>query len=185
MRLTHTLHRQRRTPCFPQIDLTFRAILQEKRPPFIVLFSHQTISYSQIFFTHPFFVPSEDIFYDFPSGCPNPCCTDDCEMIRFPRRGLDGAALLSVKRGGRNGKRVRTREMCNWIDCDVSFNEDNGHMAESCEGSQSSVDSREMVSIGPRGLTCSKCKLVKYCSADHQRRDYPEHRRACVRASLS
>ena len=185
MRLTHTLHRQRRTPCFPQIDLTFRAILQEKRPPFIVLFSHQTISYSQIFFTHPLFVPSEDIFYDFPSGCPNPCCTDDCEMIRFPRRGLDGAALLSIKRGGRNGKRVKAREMCNWIDCDVSFNEDNGHLAESCEGSQSSVDSGEIVSIGPRGLTCSKCKLVKYCSADHQRRDYPEHRRTCVRASLS
>jgi len=29
MRLTHTLDRHRRTPCFPQIDLTFRAILHE------------------------------------------------------------------------------------------------------------------------------------------------------------
>ena len=32
-------------------------------------------------FTHPTFVPADDIFVDFSSGCPNPCCTDDCEMI--------------------------------------------------------------------------------------------------------
>lgn len=176
MRLSHTLHRQRRTPCFPQIDLTFRAILQEKRPPFIVLFSHQTTSYSQILFTDPLFVPSEEIFFDFPSGCPNPCCTDDCEMIRFPRRGLDGAAVLSLKRGGRHGKRVESKEMCNWIDCDVCFNEDIGHNIEGSEGSQSSGDSGD-IPIGMGGLTCSKCKLVKYCSADHQRRDWEEHRR--------
>lgn len=179
MRLTHALHRQRRTPCFPQIDLTFRAILHEKRPPFIVLFSHQATSYSQILFTHPLFVPSEEIFHDFPSGCPNPCCTDDCEMIRFPRRGLDGAAVLAIKRGGRNGKKVKAREMCNWIDCGVCFSGDPGHATESCEGSQSSVDSGELVQVGLSGLTCSKCKLVKYCSADHQRRDWPEHRRVC------
>lgn len=179
MRLTHTLHRQRRTPCFPQIDLTFRAILQEKRPPFIVLFSHQTTSYSQILFTHPLFVPSEEIFYDFPNGCPNPCCTEDCEMIRFPRRGLDSAVVLSIKRGGRKGKRVKVREMCNWIDCDVSFNEDTALTTESSEGSQNSGDSGKVVALGTRGLTCSKCKLVKYCCADHQRRDYEEHRRVC------
>ncbi|KIM89452.1 hypothetical protein PILCRDRAFT_813391 [Piloderma croceum F 1598] len=183
MRLTHTLHRQKRTPCFPQIDLTFRAILHEKRPPFIVLFSHQTSSYSQILFTHPLFVPSEEIFYDFPSGCPNPCCTDDCEMIRFPRRGLDGAAVLSIKRGGRNGKRIKEREMCNWIDCEVCFNEDAGHTTESSEGSQSGADSGETMPVGAKGLTCSKCKLVKYCSADHQKKDFSEHRRLCTRAA--
>lgn len=181
MRLTHTLHRQRRTPCFPQIDLTFRAILHEKRPPFIVLFSHQTTSYSQILFTHPSFVPSEDIYFDFPSGCPNPCCTDDCEMIRFPRRGLDGAAVLAIKRGGRHGKRIKMREMCNWIDCEVCFDNDAGQLVESSEGSQSSGDSGELPSGGLGGLTCSKCKLVKYCSADHQRQDWEEHRRVCVR----
>ena len=32
------------------------------------------------------------IFFDFPSGCPNPCCTEDCEMIRFPGHGLDSVA---------------------------------------------------------------------------------------------
>lgn len=179
MRLTHALHRQRRTPCFPQIDLTFRAILQEKRPPFVVLFSHQATSYSQILFTHPLFVPSEEIFHDFPSGCPNPCCTDDCEMIRFPRRGLDGAAVLAIKRGGRNGKRVKAREMCNWIDCGVCFHGDAGHAVENSEGSQSSADSGDLGQVGVSGLTCSKCKLVKYCSADHQRRDWSEHRRVC------
>jgi hypothetical protein len=30
IRLTNALNRQRRTPCFPQIDLTFRALLYEK-----------------------------------------------------------------------------------------------------------------------------------------------------------
>src|ERR1700753_3711910 len=99
MRLTHALARHRRLPCFPQIDLTFRAILREHTPPFIILFSHQTTSYSQIFFTHPAFVPAEEIYYDFPSGCPNPSCTEDCEMIRFPRWGQDGATILDLKRG--------------------------------------------------------------------------------------
>ncbi len=103
MRLTHTLHRQRRTPCFPQIDLTLRAILYDKRPLFIILFSHQTTPYSQILFTHPTFVPTAEIFYDFPSGCPYPCCMDDCEMIRFPRTGPEGAVVLAVKRGGKCG----------------------------------------------------------------------------------
>ena len=127
MRLSHTLLRQRRTPCFPQIDLTLRAILFEKRPRFLVLFSHQTTSYSQIFFTHPTYVPDEEIFYDYPTGCPNPCCIDDCEMIRFPRRGLATAPVLRIKVPTKQGKRralkVQTREMFNWIDCDVCFGE--------------------------------------------------------------
>ena len=182
MRLTHTLHRQRRTPCFPQIDLTLRAVLHEKRPPFIILFSHQTTSFSQILFTHPLFIPSEDIFYDFPSGCPNACCADDCEMIRFPRRGLAGAALLAIKRGGKHGKRVKPREMCNWIDCDVCFS-DEVPLAESNEGSQSSASGEGTLVVINGGLTCGKCKLVKYCSAAHQRDDWSEHKRVCVRSN--
>jgi hypothetical protein len=181
MRLSHTLLRQRRTPCFPQIDLTLRAILYEKRPPFIVLFSHQTTSYSQILFTHPLFVPSEDIFYDFPSGCPNPCCTDDCEMIRFPRDGLESACVLGIKRGGRFGRRVKAREMCNWIDCEVCFNEDQVPTTES-EGSQTSAEGGDLP-VRSAGQICSKCKLVKYCSPEHQRMDWEEHRRVCVRSS--
>ena len=180
MRLTHTLHRQRRNPCFPQIDLTLRAILYEKRPPFIILFSHQTTSYSQILFTNPLFVPAEDIFYDFPSGCPNPCCTDDCEMIRFPRRGIDGAAVLAIKRNGRDGSRVKARDMCNWIDCDVCFNEEQTQTMESSEGSQSSLESADSLTK-VSGQTCSKCKLVKYCSPEHQKKDWDEHRRVCAK----
>ena len=124
-RLKYALEHQRRTPCFPQIDLIFRAILYEQRPPFIVLFSHQTTSYSQIFFTHPIFVPAADIFVDFPSGCPNPCCTDDCEMIRFPRTGtgIDAAVVLPLKRGTCRGGCIRAHEMCNWVDCDIAFSE--------------------------------------------------------------
>ncbi|KAI0040268.1 hypothetical protein FA95DRAFT_1683879 [Auriscalpium vulgare] len=179
MRLKHTLEHQRRTPCFPQIDLTFRAILHQHRPPFIILFSHQTTSYSQIFFTHPLFVPAADIFFDFPSGCPNPCCTDDCEMVRFPRRGLESAAVLPLKRGARRRavfRRVRAREMCNWIDCDIAFTDEAGDGSES---SRSSSDS----AIRPvvRGQVCSKCKIVKYCSAEHQRKDWEEHKRLCVK----
>src|SRR5271154_5916278 len=184
MRLSHTLHRQRRTPCFPQIDLTLRAILYEKRPPFIILFSHQTTSYSQILFADPMFVPSVDIFFDFPSGCPNPCCTDDCEMIRFPRRGSEGAAVLSIKRGGKWGRRIRGREMCNWIDCDVCFNEEPSHTTDGASvgshGSGSSGSSETSDALRASGQTCSKCKLVKYCSPDHQKKDWEEHRRVCA-----
>lgn len=81
---------------------------------------------SQIFFMHPLFVPATDIF-DFPSGCPNPCCTEDCEMICFPRHGLDSAAVLPLKRGYRHGSAfrcVRAHEMYHWIDCDVVFSEE-------------------------------------------------------------
>ncbi|KAG2101062.1 uncharacterized protein F5147DRAFT_709640 [Suillus discolor] len=181
MRLSHTLLKQRRTPCFPQIDIAFRAILHEKRPPFIILFSHQTTSYSQILFTHPLFVPSEEIFFDFPSGCPNPCCNDDCEMIRFPRRGIEGAVVLSIKRGRRNGRKVRSREMCNWIDCSICFNEETSQYAESSEGSQSSADSGD--TPNNNGLVCSKCRLVKYCSPEHQKKDWEEHRRVCAKSA--
>ncbi|KAH9985853.1 hypothetical protein BJV77DRAFT_1061892 [Russula vinacea] len=169
-RLKHTLEHQRRTPCFPQIDLIFRAILYERRPPFIVLFSHQTTSYSQIFFTHPLFVPTADIFFDFPSGCPNPCCTEDCEMIRFPRHGLDGAAVLPLN-------------MCNWIDCDVTFSENAsvGEASSKCSSSTNGKGSMDTVRPVVRGQVCSKCKLVRYCSAEHQRKDWEEHRRLCVK----
>ncbi len=150
-----------------------------------MLFSHQTTSYSQIFFTHPVFVPAADIFSDFPSGCPNPCCTEDCEMIRFPRNGLDGAVVLPLKRGSRRRfRRVRAREMCNWVDCDVTFSEENTTPSGGSESSSSvsgngstRVPARQAV----RGQVCGKCKLVKYCSAEHQRRDWEEHRRLCTR----
>ena len=193
-RLKYALEHQRRTPCFPQIDLIFRAILYERRPPFIVLFSHQTTSYSQIFFTHPIFVPAADIFIDFPSGCPNPCCTDDCEMIRFPRTGIDAAVVLPLKRGtGRGGRfrRIRAREMCNWVDCDVAFSEENiaspstgagGEGGSETASSVSGKGSTDAARPAVRGQVCGKCKLVKYCSAEHQRRDWEEHRRLCARA---
>ncbi|KAF8555267.1 hypothetical protein OG21DRAFT_932561 [Imleria badia] len=186
MRLCHTLLKQRRTPCFPQIDLAFRAILYEKRPPFIILFSHQTTSYSQILFTHPLFVPAEDIFFDFPSGCPNPCCNDDCEMIRFPRRGIEGAAILSIKRGGRYGKKIKAKEMCNWIDCGICFSEETPRYAESSEGSEGSQSSADYADTSStNGLVCSKCRLVKYCSPEHQRKDWDEHRRVCAKPATS
>jgi hypothetical protein len=97
---------------------------------------------------------------------------------------VDGAAVLAIKRGGRNGKRVKAREMCNWIECDVCFNDDAVNTADSSEGSQSSVDGADMKPVGTKGLTCSKCRLVKYCSADHQRKDYSEHVRLCTRLAL-
>ena len=79
-------------------------------------------------------------------------------MIRFPRRGLEGAAVLPLKRG-RSGpfKRIRAREMCNWIDCNVSFIDD---IPEGSESSRSSADMAD-VPQGVRGQVCSKCKLVK------------------------
>jgi hypothetical protein len=179
MRITHNLHRQRRVPCFPQIDLTVRGILYKKRPRFLVLFSHQTTSYSQILFTHASYVPDEELFYDYPTGCPNPHCTDDCEMIRFPRRGLETASVLDIKRGGKFGRRIRSKQMCNWIECDVCFSDE---PASPGSGS-SSTSSEGSVQENPRptGQLCSKCRLVKYCSLEHQKKDWEEHKRVCVR----
>ena len=102
-------------------------------------------------------------------------------MIRFPRRGVEGAALLAIKRGGKHGKRVKPREMCNWIDCDVCFS-DEAPLADSSEGSQSNADSGGKSTVINGGMTCGKCKLVKYCSAAHQRDDWSEHKRVCVRS---
>ncbi|THU97121.1 hypothetical protein K435DRAFT_965649 [Dendrothele bispora CBS 962.96] len=284
MRISHTLHRRHRLPCFPQLDLTLRAILHEKKPPFLILFSPQPTSYSQILFTHPSYVPDEGIFFDYPTGCPNPCCTEDCEMIRFPRRGVEGASVLEVYKGRRNNaakgakgrsgggaKRIKERDMCNWVECDACFSEgpaqpsyaavrtaereerdeehDTGREPsaksdrdrernrredrrrsgneEDCrdtsadgtnsEGSRCSVESNSnstnsdakscangnsishAVNRGgndahttgsngdtpkpprPTGQLCSKCKLVKYCSAEHQRMDWEEHKRVCVK----
>ncbi|KAL6303485.1 hypothetical protein BKA93DRAFT_787532 [Sparassis latifolia] len=192
MHLTHTLDRLRRTPCFPQLDLTLRAILHEKRPPFIVLFSHQTMSYSQILFANSMFVPSKEMYYDFPSGCPNPGCTDNCcELIRFPKKGLDTAAVLCDKSKVRYryGRRVKAKEMCNWIDCQVCFSDDSGHGVHaegegsivSSEGSEGSVD--EISAPKFAGFVCSRCKHVRYCSSEHQKLDWEEHKRVCVKAS--
>ncbi|KAJ3812651.1 hypothetical protein EV368DRAFT_37645 [Lentinula lateritia] len=184
MRITHALHRHRRTPCFPQIDLTLRAILYEKRPRFVVLFSPQPTSYSQILFTHHTYVPDEEVFFDYPTGCPNPCCTDNCEMLRFPRRGLETANVLEIKRGGKFGKRVKQKTMCNWIECDVCFSEEpsSKRSSGSSEGTESSENGLDPP--GQRvvpGQLCSQCRLVRYCSLDHQRRDWPEHKKVCVR----
>ncbi|KAL9711353.1 hypothetical protein Ac2012v2_005898 [Leucoagaricus gongylophorus] len=212
MRLKHTLVKQHRLPCFPQIDLALRAILFEKRPRFIVLFSHQTTSYSQIFFTHRDYVPDSDIFFDYPTGCPNPCCTEECEMIRFPRRGINRAAILPLVDSKGRRRKFRRKEMCNWIDCDICF----GHLVTARyadgegEGSTGSVDeSEESVSVGGSeggnssvtsdekphldegkqqgsvkvsyGHICGKCRLVRYCSQEHQFADWPEHKRVCTK----
>lgn len=108
-------------------------------------------------------------------------------MIRFPRRGLETASVLEIKRGGKFGKRVKARQMCNWIECDVCFSEDpvpagSGSEKGSSEGSDISMDSTKAEGR-VMGQTCSKCRLVKYCSLEHQKKDWEEHRRVCVKMS--
>ena len=106
-------------------------------------------------------------------------------MIRFPRWGQDGATILDLKRGGRNSARkIKLRDMCNWIDCDVCFDDDSESrlqsIGEGCsDGSIEDGGSVEVESKKNSGLVCSKCRLVKYCSLDCQRRDWMEHRRVC------
>ena len=104
-------------------------------------------------------------------------------MIRFPRRGPEAASILQIKTKGRH-KRFKAKDMCNWIDCDVSFGEvpvlqNISADGRSSDGSEVSVESSEVKLIS--GQLCSKCKLVKYCSSDHQRKDWDEHRRVCVK----
>lgn len=115
-------------------------------------------------------------------------------MIRFPRNGQDGAVVLPLKRGARcRFRRVRAREMCNWVDCDVAFSEEIpsrstgvGERASECASSVSGKGNSagadpDAARPAVRGQVCGKCKLVKYCSAEHQRRDWEEHRRLCAR----
>lgn len=140
----------------------------------------------KVLFTDPLWVPAQEIFFDFPSGCPNPGCTEDCEMIRFPRGGPETAAVLEFRRESKDGgvgrrKRARAREMCNWIECNVCFDEAFTSSSEDSESTGSS-ESQHSYPISP-GLACSKCKLVKYCGTDHQYKDWDEHRRVCVAAS--
>jgi len=106
-------------------------------------------------------------------------------MIRFPRWGQDGATILDLKRGGRNGARkIKLRGMCNWIDCDVHFDDDSESRLQgigegSSDGSVEDGGGAEADSKKNSGLVCGKCRLVKYCSLDCQRRDWMEHRRVC------
>lgn len=171
-RISHLLSAKGRHPCLPQIDITFRAILHEKKPPFIILFSHQTSSYSQIFFAHSAYVPDENIFHNFPAGCPNPECGDDCEMIRFPRDGVTSAVVLSSKKSVESQRMGNKRRMCNWIECDNCFSEDAG-------GRNSDEEASKIVTVPE--MKCGRCKLVSYCSAAHQLLDFEEHKRFCVR----
>jgi hypothetical protein len=103
-------------------------------------------------------------------------------MIRFPRRGPEGASILQIKtKGSHKHKRFKARDMCNWIDCNVSFGEiPTQHISADSDGSDISVES---VTEGKmvNGQLCSKCKLVKYCSPEHQKKDWDEHRRVCVK----
>ena len=79
--------------------------------------------------------------------------------------------------------------MGNWIECEVCFadsdvpvaNGSEGSTEGSMEGSEASLDDPMGHVKTFSGLVCSRCKLVKYCSADHQRRDWEEHKRVCAK----
>lgn len=61
-------------------------------------------------------------------------------MVKFPRRGADGAVVLSLMNHKRRKIKFRRKEMCNWIDCNVCFGEPAG---EDTEGSAGSTDEAE------------------------------------------
>jgi len=104
-------------------------------------------------------------------------------MIRFPRRGVETASILQIKTKARR-KGVKARDMCNWIDCNVCFGEipsQSMSASGSSHGSEMSVESQPHEKPKNLGQVCSKCKLVKYCSPEHQKNDWEEHKRVCVR----
>lgn len=151
-----------RLPCFTQLDLTFRGILKEKAPPFIIIFSHEGTTHSQVIFTNEAYVPAESIFHDLPTGCFDPNCKDNCEMLRFPRKGLESAVVIP------SGKPFWRMEMCNWVECESIFSFNGVPLDSKC-------------TAFARPKKCSKCRLVSYCSAEHQKLDWEEHKRICVR----
>ncbi len=78
-------------------------------------------------------------FLWFPIRLPKPVLHRGLRNDLFPRFGLDGAAVIPLKRGRKceTFRRVWAREMCNWIDCDVAFSES----AATGEGSECSSKS--------------------------------------------
>jgi hypothetical protein len=76
--------------------------------------------------------------------------------------------------------------MRNWVDCDVAFSEDAppgeaATVGEDSECLSTSTNGKSAARPIVRGQICSKCKLVKYYSAEHQHKDWEEHRRLCVK----
>ena len=116
-------------------------------------------------------------------------------MIRFPRGGVETASVLDVtkrRRDTRPGyrKRVRGVEMCNWIECPVVFTPAPTVTKASSDGGSEEAKSEVSVSSSPQpkaevvrvsGKICSRCRLVKYCSPEHQKKDWEEHSRVCVK----
>lgn len=137
--------------------MTFRGILNssDPPPPFIILFSNEHEAKSEIIFTDPSHVPSEEIYHDLPYACTDPECEEECETVRWPRQGLTNAMVVDM------GAEYEMVEMCNLEGCIVQAR---------VPGSESPA------------LRCSRCKLVKYCTAEHQALDWEDHKRVCVKS---
>ncbi|KLO15098.1 hypothetical protein SCHPADRAFT_902668 [Schizopora paradoxa] len=52
---------------------------------------------------------------------------------------------------------------------------------EICKSAKCSVSAK---SIGHELMQCSRCKCVRYCCIEHQRADWPEHKRLCFQPNF-
>jgi hypothetical protein len=152
----HTLDAHRPLPCFGSIDYTLRALLQDPAVGYIKLFvifignEPEGEHNAQILFTTPQAVPPGSAMRDFPDVCGSAGCPKkDCGSLEFPKKGVEDAFILTRREGGlvRMEKEPffhfkPARKLCNHWGCEVADRE--------------------------RMSKCKRCKMVAYCSTEHQ-----------------
>ena len=137
------------------------------------------MSYSQIFFNRPCALRTHRRYLlRFSLGVSQPMLRgglrDDPLPAPWPRRRRGAPA------------QARLRKMRNWVDCDVAFSEvappgEADNIGEDSECSSTSTNGKSAARPTVRGQIYSKCKLAKYYSAEHQHKDWEEHRRLCIK----
>ena len=101
--------RNKRYPCFVQLDLAVRKLLSIQGnngfvPPFVIVWTTNTkedpLSKAQILFTRECAVPPQTLMQFWPNTCGGVSCKEpDCELLRMPRDGKDKAWVLSADGG--------------------------------------------------------------------------------------
>ncbi|KAK7456460.1 hypothetical protein VKT23_010709 [Stygiomarasmius scandens] len=167
-----------------EIDLLVRSLLQDPTleyvPPFILFFQGQERKFTPLFIS-PHLIPPAYILQSLPKHCGSlPCIDKECRINYWSGLHCDNPAKIkclstdmlkldktdplfasqssSEKRFWRLKARWEPRrDLCNFWGCEVSRG-----------GGGNSALKR-----------CAKCKEVFYCSSEHQKHDWCQHKTVC------